>query len=161
MKTCKGCGANKPATEFYRMSGNSDGLTGKCKCCTRAQVESYRRRNREKVMEYDRNRPNADQRREANRLRSKNLSEEQRRRAAEQRHLWSLKNKEKRACHIIAGNAIRDGRLIRKPCEVCGEEKTDAHHDDYAKPLEVRWLCRAHHAQHHKAERERQRRKGN
>lgn len=45
--------------------------------------------------------------------------------------------------------AIKTGKLIRQPCEECGAEKTDAHHDDYAKPLEVRWLCRSHHIQHH------------
>lgn len=157
MKTCKGCGADKPACEYYSVSGNSDGLSGKCKDCTKAQSNDYRRRNLQKVMEYDRNRPNAVERREANRLRNKNLSEERRAQIAEQKRLWSLQNKEKRACHVIAGNAIRDGRLIREPCEVCGDIKTDAHHDDYAKPLDVRWLCRAHHAQHHKEEREKQR----
>lgn len=46
--------------------------------------------------------------------------------------------------------AIRDGVLIRKPCEVCGAKKVDAHHDDYERPLSVRWLCRRHHNQHHR-----------
>lgn len=27
--------------------------------------------------------------------------------------------------------------------------KANAHHDDYAKPLEVRWLCALHHQRHH------------
>lgn len=45
--------------------------------------------------------------------------------------------------------AITTGKLVRQPCEECGAEKTDAHHDDYAKPLEVRWLCRSHHRQWH------------
>ena len=31
----------------------------------------------------------------------------------------------------------RDGRLIRQPCEVCGEVKSQAHHGDYGKPLDV------------------------
>jgi hypothetical protein len=36
------------------------------------------------------------------------------------------------------------------PCEVCRTtEKIHAHHDDYAKPLNVRWLCSAHHSQWH------------
>ena len=45
-------------------------------------------------------------------------------------------------------NAIRRGRLERLPCEVCGA-KAQAHHDDYSKPLDVRWLCKLHHEQVH------------
>lgn len=48
--------------------------------------------------------------------------------------------------------AIKDGTLIRKPCEVCGDEKVDGHHDDYSKPLDVRWLCRKHHILEHRRE---------
>jgi hypothetical protein len=53
----------------------------------------------------------------------------------------------------IAAKAIRKGTLIRQPCEVCGAAKTEAHHDDYSRPLDVRWLCKSHHRQHHVAER--------
>ncbi len=48
-------------------------------------------------------------------------------------------------------NAIRDGRLERGACEV-GEDCSGpihAHHDDYSKPLEVRWLCKRHHDAFH------------
>lgn len=48
--------------------------------------------------------------------------------------------------------AITRGVLVPQPCEVCGQEKAHAHHDDYSKPLKVRWLCRKHHQQHHAAE---------
>ena len=44
--------------------------------------------------------------------------------------------------------------MKRLPCEVCGERKTHAHHDDYSKPLEVKWLCKKHHDEHHREERE-------
>jgi hypothetical protein len=40
---------------------------------------------------------------------------------------------------------INSGRMLRQPCEICGSSKTDAHHDDYSKPTEIRWLCRSHH----------------
>lgn len=50
----------------------------------------------------------------------------------------------------LVNDAIRSEKLKRGPCEVCGAAKTDAHHDDYTKPFSVRWLCRAHHRQHHK-----------
>ena len=46
--------------------------------------------------------------------------------------------------------AIRSGKLIKKPCEVCGETKVHGHHDDYSKPLEVRWLCPKHHGLEHR-----------
>jgi len=42
-------------------------------------------------------------------------------------------------------NAIRAGRLTRQPCEVCQELTVQAHHPDYAKPLDVQWLCPKHH----------------
>jgi hypothetical protein len=37
-------------------------------------------------------------------------------------------------------NALRDGRIFRKPCR-CGSKRVQAHHHDYTKPLEVTWLC--------------------
>lgn len=47
-------------------------------------------------------------------------------------------------------DAIKSGKLIKKSCEVCGNEKVQAHHDDYNKPLEIRWLCRRCHSEWHR-----------
>lgn len=55
----------------------------------------------------------------------------------------------RRKARTILNHAIRDGKLKRKPCQVCGE-KAEAHHDDYSKPLEVKWFCFKHHREHHK-----------
>ncbi len=45
---------------------------------------------------------------------------------------------------------IKAGKLIKQPCEVCGYDKyVEAHHDDYNKPMDIRWLCRNHHREHH------------
>ena len=41
------------------------------------------------------------------------------------------------------------GVLTPKPCEVCGRRRVQAHHEDHAQPLKVRWLCRVHHARRH------------
>lgn len=41
--------------------------------------------------------------------------------------------------------AIKSGKLKRLPCEVCGIEKSEGHHKDYSKPLDVEWLCSYHH----------------
>jgi hypothetical protein len=45
---------------------------------------------------------------------------------------------------------IKAGGIMKRPCEVCGKEKVDVHHDDYSDPERVRFLCRKHHAEHHK-----------
>ena len=55
--------------------------------------------------------------------------------------------------HVLTTSAIASGRLVRQPCEKCGEPKADAHHDDYNKPLAVRWLCRSCHSAWHGANR--------
>lgn len=44
---------------------------------------------------------------------------------------------------------IQTGELQRQPCEVCNEPNAHAHHDDYDKPLEIRWLCPSCHGEHH------------
>jgi ribosomal protein S27AE len=62
---------------------------------------------------------------------------------------YSENNPEKIKAHNVVTYAVKTGELTRQPCEICGETKTDAHHDDYGKPLEVRWLCRKHHKQFH------------
>ncbi len=72
-----------------------------------------------------------------------------RRRAQNERRLADPIEQIKERGRSKTRQAIAAGKLLRQPCEVCGESKVDAHHDDYSKPLEVRWLCRLHHRQHH------------
>ena len=43
------------------------------------------------------------------------------------------------------GTYIRRGLVKRQPCEACGTTPTHGHHDDYSRPLDVRWLCAHHH----------------
>jgi ribosomal protein S27AE len=48
-----------------------------------------------------------------------------------------------------AKRAVKSGARHRRPCERCGGAPTEAHHDDYTRPLDVRWLCRrCHHDVH-------------
>lgn len=60
---------------------------------------------------------------------------------------WVLANPEKRKAQNLVFVAKRNKTLVPKPCEVCGKEKSEAHHEDYTKPLEVTWLCKKHHAE--------------
>lgn len=45
--------------------------------------------------------------------------------------------------------AIRNG-LKKSPCLYCGDKNTEAHHEDYSKPLGVEWYCFKHHRELHK-----------
>lgn len=47
---------------------------------------------------------------------------------------------------------IRRGKIVKLPCEFCGDTDVQAHHDDYSKPLEIRWLCLDCHIKYHKEE---------
>lgn len=58
---------------------------------------------------------------------------------------------EKQRARQVVRQMVRRGRITRQPCEVCGNPKTHAHHDDYSKPLEVRWLCHVHHRAIHES----------
>jgi hypothetical protein len=60
-----------------------------------------------------------------------------------------LKHVNKYKAHKKVSNALRYGKLKRLPCEICGNIKSEAHHDDYRSPLKVRWLCFKHHRELH------------
>ena len=47
-------------------------------------------------------------------------------------------------------SALKRGLIIQKPCEQCGNLDAEAHHYDYDKPMDVRWLCRLHHRHVHR-----------
>lgn len=59
--------------------------------------------------------------------------------------------------HQLVSIAIAEGRLIRADsCELCGSSQGDwrtwhveAHHEDYARPLDVIWLCVTCHRRLH------------
>jgi hypothetical protein len=57
---------------------------------------------------------------------------------------------EKFKARTIFRNAILRGEIKKLPCEVCGSNKAQGHHPDYSKPLEVIWLCQAHHSAIHR-----------
>lgn len=40
--------------------------------------------------------------------------------------------------------ALKRGDIKKKPC-FCGDIEVEAHHDDYDKPLKVKWRCKRHH----------------
>jgi hypothetical protein len=63
------------------------------------------------------------------------------------------KFKKKSSARHKVWEAIKKGKLIRLPCEKCGNPKSQAHHEDYSKPLKVMWLCPMHHYEHEHTQR--------
>lgn len=59
---------------------------------------------------------------------------------------WRKKNPDKTKAHSAVQWAITSGKLIRKPCAVCGQKSpVEQHHNDYKKRLDVVSLCPEHH----------------
>ena len=69
---------------------------------------------------------------------------------------YRAKYPEKAAANDAVERAVRSGKLIRpETCSECGckpSEPVHGHHDDYSKPLSVRWLCRGCHLRTHGAQ---------
>lgn len=129
-KMCFKCLETKPLSEFYKHKAMADGHLGKCKSCTKSDVSQNYRRNHDHYVAYERER-NARPERRNNWL----VYQTNRR----------TKSPEKYKARNAVNNALRDGRLTKQPCKVCGNPNTEAHHKDYNKPLDVEWLCFQHH----------------
>lgn len=136
IKTCSQCKEVKPVAEFAdNKNGEYRYKRSNCKSCTNIYGRDYRIKNKTILAEKDRARDQTPERKAYH---------------VKRRRKWQLLNKEKRECHWRLLCAVKMGRIKKDPCEICGEIKVDGHHDDYSKPLEVRWLCRLHHNQLHK-----------
>ena len=130
MKRCFKCGEEKEITEFYKHPMMADGHLGKCKECTKRDVHENYDLKFEKYREYERERF---------------LDQDRKKKIIEYHRKMRMLNRIKYKARQAVGNAIRDGLIEREPCEVCGAHDSQAHHDDYSKPLLIRWLCFVHH----------------
>ena len=108
----------------------ADGHVNKCKTCNKSDVRINRKGKINYYRTYDRGRGN--------------------RQTLEDLQRYRAENPKKYAAHTALNNAVRDGSIVKHSCEICGDMKSVGHHDDYDKPLVVRWLCQAHHVEWHK-----------
>ena len=146
-KICTKCGVTKTSDEFAKHSATKDGLQCECKQCKAKRYldnrENIRASQKVEWIAYaDQNREVLNEKSRVRRLHTKEKD-------AAYRAQFNIECAPKIAAKNAIWSHLLTGRLERKPCEMCGCNKADAHHDDYAKPLDVRWLCRKHHARWH------------
>ena len=139
IKTCLDCKSDKPATEFYRNSRTKGGRLNKCRGCAKAQNEAIRKTKPEYYAAYAKQRASIPAVREAR---------------LAYRKKWKANNAIKNSAGSLARKAVATGLLTKaSSCEQCGKASAaiHGHHDDYSKPLDVRWLCPLCHAAWHHA----------
>lgn len=170
-KTCITCKRNKDTKFFHTDNSRKDNLNPRCKDCMREKSRLYYSQNREKVIQknsqYYRN--NKKQKRQYDRERRKRKRQQineastrwreknpQKRQQVLKRYYESVKTtqayKTKENTRQILRQALTDGELIRPTvCSQCNRNtNTEAHHDDYSKPLDVTWLCKSCHSVLHR-----------
>lgn len=134
MKRCFKCGEMKDDDEFYKHKPMADGHLGKCKECTKRDVHDNYIKRIAHYREYERARF-SDPERKAD--------------IASYSKTRRINHPEKCKAKRLLDNAIRDGKIVRQPCERCGASKAQAHHPDYGRPLDVVWLCFKCHRKEH------------
>lgn len=127
-KHCKACDQVKPREGFYLHPKMADGRLNHCAECVRDRVRKHRLANLDRIRAYDRAR--------GSRSKPGYTAE------------YRAKHPHRRAAQVALGNAVRAGDIAPQPCLICGEH-AEAHHPDYSRPLDVIWLCPAHHKQAH------------
>lgn len=144
IKMCRTCAQEKNVSEFY--AGQAT-----CKECYKAKVRKHRAENLEACQAYDRERGTLPHRKKAVADRAHKYKDAPYRQSATMR---AKAGPEKNIARAAVANAVRGGRIVRpSSCESChgADRSITAHHDDYSRPLDVRWLCTACHGAAHKA----------
>ena len=133
MKTCFKCGVSKPLEAFYAHPMMADGRLGKCKECNKKDVRENYAKRRPQYHAYEA---------------ARNATTERKAQLAASLKRQRDRNPEKSKARAAVSRAVRSGTLVRQPC-ACGNPKSQAHHHDYSKPLDVEWLCfKCHRAEH-------------
>jgi len=136
-KTCLKCGEDKCVKLFSKDKHKKDGLQSYCKSCCSIGNKKYRNDNSEKLKSYYKKYANTP----SGRAKIQDGVD---------RFNSRFPRQEKAKAKI--NHLIERGKLVRPViCEECwAVEKTQAHHRDYLKPLEVTFLCIPCHRAWHK-----------
>jgi hypothetical protein len=142
MKVCCRCKIGRDESEFAKNHRAADGLNYHCNVCRASWLRSVYPIKRELVQATNR------------RWREKNpeLAALIHKKATDK---YALNNIKIRKANVAVREAKKKGLLLAQPCECCFKFSgqvvaAQAHHDDYSKPLDVRWLCSRHHKGWHR-----------
>lgn len=151
MKICRECGIEKLEEDYYKNNN-------KCKECVKARVRAHRAANLEQIQAYDRIRGQSPERKQKNKDyqddMKKNDPERWKKMRNEACNKYRSGNRHKANAEQKLERAVVSGTVNKKPCKICGSNKSEAHHPNYQKPLDVIWLCDLHHKNEHKRLRE-------
>jgi hypothetical protein len=154
MKICTKCEKQKELSEFHKDRTTKDGLYPNCKECKKEYYIS------DDSLALSRVRYQKNILKERERSRSKTskkyseFTEEEKARAYLANKRFMQKNKKVACAYQKTHYHLRKGTITKLPCEECGTEDAQAHHEDYNNPLEITWLCRNCHHTHHVEQRE-------
>ena len=139
MKICGDCGLEKSADEYYKDRATKDGLRRRCKACVRvyladnkehiaARMKIYQADHKEHIADYQKTYSQSPKGKI-----TRNIG----------RKKYCQNHPEKKSAKNAVYLAIKNGIIRRSVfCEGCGLPAiTQAHHEDYNKPLKVDWLC--------------------
>jgi hypothetical protein len=146
MKKCKNCLKELLFNCFYKHAQMKDGFLNICIECVKTRVKIHRADNLEEIKRYDRLRGRTLYRQ----LKIKEYADKNREKVNKIKQEWGKRNRLKTRAHLAVRRAVKKGVLEKKCCEICLNEKVEAHHPDYAEPLKVVWLCRKHHGEIHR-----------
>lgn len=147
-KKCPTCNEIKSVDSFYRDTRKPDGLYASCKICHNIRVARWQRTDNGKKSTLNRVRKyQASEKGITMLFTYKGTAAYKDSVYRKSKRYYSANSKKKRA-HNAVYNAIKAGKLTKGVC-FCGGTVVQAHHDDYDKPLAVRWLCNKHHKEHH------------
>ena len=139
MKTCYGCERSLDLSAFSRDRSRDDGLSYKCREC----LVAYR-------IAKGLQKPVGWERKTADMVAYQRMWKAARPGyMAQKKAEWVKAHPERRRVQDRYKYALKTGKLVRWPCEVCGDVESEGHHPDYSRPLTVVWLCRKHHKEVH------------
>lgn len=138
---CGRCKVFRPESEFYQDGKTAAGIASQCKACH--SEGNLRTRNRDNARER-----NAEHMRRARAADPEKFQARERVAASKKRQ----NHPDRVAARQALNNAVKRGDVVRpSACESCAAPgRVTGHHDDYSKPLQVRWLCHSCHGREHR-----------